>query len=105
MALLKENVELKVEPTCTKIINGQPITYTSTVVHSFVMYDYQDFEIEVADPLFTWQSTEKGQWVLAHAIEPPIFHKSFDTKLFGTKVYIVARLTDQDLTFFKLKWE
>ena len=33
-------------------------------VHTFNMGDVEDPEIYVAGPLFDWQQTEKGKWIM-----------------------------------------
>ena len=73
-------------------------------VHTFRLSDSEDPEIYAAEPLYNWQQTEQGQWVLAHSIEQPFFTISVDHVTYGYQCKIFANLKSEDTTFFKLKW-
>ncbi len=73
-------------------------------VHEFLMSDVDDFEIYVAEPLYKWEKSEQGQWVMANAVNTPSWHSGWDHNTFSTRVVIVADLTEKDLTYFNLKW-
>lgn len=74
-------------------------------VHKFHMGDVEDPEIYAAQPLYEWQNTEQGQWVMEHAIEPPIYLISPDPDYFGHLITVDARLKEEDATYFALKWK
>lgn len=74
-------------------------------VGEFCMGDVEDPELYAAEPLWKWQQSEAGQWVMEHAIETPVWHVSPNFDTYGYLVYITADFTDQDATFFKLKWQ
>jgi hypothetical protein len=38
--------------------------------HSFGMGDVEDPELYAAQPLYEWQQTEQGQWVMEHCSDP-----------------------------------
>ena len=42
-------------------------------VHTFNMGDVEDPEIYAAGPLFEWQNTENGKWVMENAVDKPTF--------------------------------
>lgn len=74
------------------------------VVHEFTMGDVDDPDIYAAEPLWQFQQSEKGQWVMAHALETPVWQRQIDYMLYGYKYQIAARLTEQDITYFLLRW-
>lgn len=73
-------------------------------VHEFIMSDVDDFEIYVAEPLYKWEKSEQGQWVMANAADIPSWHSGWDAATFQKKVTIIADLEEKDLTYFNLKW-
>ena len=71
--------------------------------HSFVMGDVDDVDIYVAQPIWEWQQTEQGQWVMTHCQDPQYtIHP--DGQSWGHRVILYGELQDQDATFYKLKW-
>ena len=74
-------------------------------VHEFIMGDVEDPELYAAEPLWNWQQSEAGQWVMANAIETPSWHLTLDPHSYGHKVYVTADFTEPNATFFKLKWQ
>lgn len=73
-------------------------------VHSFCLADVEDPEIYAGEPLLTWQNSDQGKWVMEHSIQQPYFKITPDHNTYGYKCGIFANLTDEDYTFFKLKW-
>ncbi len=75
------------------------------IVHKFSLSDVDDPEIYAAEPIYQFQQTEKGKWVMANAIEDPYWCKSIDHHTYGYTYVIRAKFTDKDYTFYKLKYE
>ena len=73
-------------------------------VHRFRMGDVEDPDIYAAEPLWKWQQSEEGQWVMQHSIETPVWHRYTDHVTFGYQYAITADLKDVDYTFWALKW-
>jgi len=73
-------------------------------VHSFRMNDSEDPEIYAAEPIYQWQQTEMGQWVMAHSRPEPSWTIGFDHTVYGYRVHITANLSDEDATYFLLKY-
>ena len=73
-------------------------------VHTFYMGDVEDPEIYAGEPLYQWEKSEKGQWVMNHSIDQPYYNIIPDPNTFGYRCTIFADLLDADLTYFKLKW-
>lgn len=72
------------------------------VVHSFKLSDVDDPQIYAAGPIWDWQQSPAGQWVLHHSVKEPYFTSS--TTDYGCLIRIIAELEDQDATYFNLKW-
>ena len=92
------------QPRQVKMIDGVPVAFSDVVVHHFPMGDVEDPDLYAAEPLYNWQKSEAGAWVMAHAVEPPFWVRQPDVSSYGYRYYIVARLKEQDQTYFKLKW-
>lgn len=87
-----------------KLINGQAVKFTDVKVHEFNMGDVEDPDLYAAQPIYEWQETDAGKWVMEHAVEKPFWHRVVDPNTYGWKYYIIARLKEQDQLFFKLKY-
>lgn len=77
----------------------------TAIVHSFLLGDSEDPELYASVPIWEWQQTEAGKWVMEHAIEQPTYSilASYDT--YSYRCVIRAKLQEVDLTFFKLKYD
>ena len=76
------------------------------IVHEFVLSDdCDDPEIFAAQPIWNWQQTEMGRWVMENALDSPYWCKVFDYDNYQQKYKIVAELTDKDATYFCLRWK
>ena len=91
-------------PEC-KLIDNKVVRFADVKVHEFNMGDIEDPDLYAAEPLWNWQQTEAGQWVMAHAVETPFWHRTVDPASYGHKYYIIARLSEQDQTYWTLKWQ
>ena len=89
----------------TKIIDGLPVRFSDVCVHEFFMGDVEDPDIYAAEPVFQWQRSELGRWVTAHAVGEIYWTRAADYASYGFRYRIMARLSEQNQTFFKLKWE
>lgn len=86
------------------LIEGRYVRIKDVVVHQFSMGDVDDPDIYAAQPLYDWEHSEVGQWVMEHAMETPTWHRFADMNTFGYKYVIKAKLKDVDHTFWALKW-
>ena len=91
-------------PEC-KIINNKTVEISDVMVHSFSMGDVEDPDLYAAQPLHDWQESEAGKWIMENAIETPFWHRVVDPSGYGHKYYIIARLKEQDQTYWALKWQ
>lgn len=77
--------------------------YERHKVHTFRMGDVEDPEIYVAQPIYDWQQTEMGKWVMEHSIDPT-FHIFADPLNYGYTISITAHITPKRWTEFCLRW-
>jgi hypothetical protein len=68
------------------------------------MGDVEDPDLYAAQPLLEFERGEKGKWVMEHALEEPIWRRQIDHVSFGYRYKIAARLTEQDITYFLLRF-
>jgi hypothetical protein len=68
------------------------------------MGDVDDVDIYVAQPIYEWQQTEQGKWVMEHAHDLT-YTTSSDPHTFGYRVSIIGEM-DQgtQLTEYLLKY-
>ena len=89
-----------------KIIDGKHVINSEYVVHRFEVAGYEDDPVVVAGaPLYEWGQSEAGKWVKEHALEMPRWERFTELYNMGHKFAIIARLTEQDYTFFTLKFK
>jgi hypothetical protein len=74
------------------------------VVYRFNIGDVDDPNLYAAEPLYQWEKSEPGQFVMEHAIEQPIWRAQTDTYNYGYQCIIVAELEKKKLAEFYLKW-
>lgn len=74
------------------------------VVYKFRLGDVDDPEIHAASPIYNWQQTEQGRWVMQHSNPEPYWTMGFDHSTYGYRIDIVAQFSDVDTTFFQLKY-
>jgi hypothetical protein len=75
------------------------------ILHTFKMDYVEDPYLYAASPIWEWQQTEQGKWVMENVIEPPVFHIDIDVHSTGYRVWIEGKLSPKAGTFFKLKYQ
>jgi hypothetical protein len=75
------------------------------VVHTFSMGDVEDPDLYAAQPLYDWQHSPAGEYVMKHALETPIWHRQADPVNWGHQYIIVAELEKKKLSEFYLKFD
>jgi hypothetical protein len=76
----------------------------TVVVHRFRMGDVEDPDLYAAQPLWEWQESEMGKWVMERAVDTPEWHRQIDVMQYHMQYAVVAKLKDIDYTFWTLKW-
>jgi hypothetical protein len=72
--------------------------------YSFVMGDVDDVDVYVAEPIWQWQQTEQGRWVMDHA-QDLRYYTSADPDTFGHRISIRGVIEDgPELTGYLLKY-
>jgi hypothetical protein len=67
------------------------------------MGDVDDIDIYVAQPIYEWQQTEQGKWVMQHA-HNLTYHTAPDPHTFGYRIISGEMDTGPQLTEYLLKW-
>jgi hypothetical protein len=92
------------QPEFTKIVDGRPVRFRDVCVHEIRMGDVEDPDLWVADPIWKWQQTPAGQFVMDHAEDKPYWTRSVDTNTYGHLYRVIARLSEHNETFWRLKY-
>jgi len=72
--------------------------------HTFTMGDVEDVEIYAAQPIYEWQQTDHGRWVMENA-HNLTYHTTPDLALYGHRIVIRGEITDpQKVTEYYLRW-
>lgn len=74
------------------------------VVHRFKVYQMDEPSIYAAGPMYEWQHSEQGKFVMANAEDTPAWHKQMNMTTYGYDYAIVAELESKKLSEFYLKW-
>ena len=74
------------------------------IFHTFSIGDSEDPEIYAAQPIWEWQQTEKGSWVMEHGLDLAYTIQP-DISSFGNKVAITGRLNQEDEVYYTLKYQ
>jgi hypothetical protein len=99
-----------IDPKITRILHDCIIEGDKThriysvVVHRFKIGDVDDPEIYAAQPIWEWQQTEAGKWIMERAVESPKYHQHIDSVWMGYCYAITAKLKEKDYTYWCLKW-
>lgn len=73
-------------------------------VHTFTMGDVEDPDLYAAEPLYQWQQSLQGDWVMKNAIEPPVWHRMADPVSYGHKYMVTATFIEKKLTEYYLRF-
>jgi hypothetical protein len=87
-----------------KLINGCPVRFRDVCVHTIRMSDVEDPDIMVAEHLLQWQTSEAGRWIMSNAEETPYWIRHMDISAYAHIYRVMARMSEQNETFWRLKW-
>ena len=77
----------------------------TVVCHRFRMGDVEDPDLYAAQPLWEWQESEMGAWVMENAVQTPSWHRAADPYFtYGYAYSIQAELSPKNYTYWWLKW-
>jgi hypothetical protein len=74
------------------------------VVHKFSVGDVEDPQVYAGEPIWRWQQSEAGKWVLDHSLDKPVWRQYTDPYSYGYQFVIEADLKEEDVIYFTLKW-
>lgn len=75
------------------------------VVHRFkVSSDVDDPDVYAAQPLWEWEKSDQGQFVMNNAIDKPEWQRHSNVLSFSYEYVIIAKLEKKKLSEFYLKW-
>lgn len=82
------------------------VEHKQIVVHTFTMGDVDDPDLYAAEPLYNWQKSEAGAWVMENAADTPEWHRHAEPITYGhryvvTAVFELKKLTEYYLRFGK----
>lgn len=86
------------------IIDDRVYRIHTVVAHRFRMGDVDDPDLYAAQPIWEWQQTEAGKFIMSRAVDTPEWHRYLDPLSYGYNYAIVAKIKDVDYTFWCLKW-
>jgi hypothetical protein len=88
-----------------QIVDNKVIMKKEIVVHTFRMGDVDDPDLYAAEPIYQWQKSDAGKWVMEnYCNEAPIWHRHADPTHFGYTYTISATFEDKKLTEFYLRF-
>ena len=68
------------------------------------MGDVDDVEIYAAQPIWEWQQTDQGRWVMENAHDLT-YHTAQDTAMWGHRIVIRGEINDpRKVTEYYLRW-
>jgi hypothetical protein len=74
------------------------------IVHSFSMGDVEDPDLYAAQPLYDWEKSDQGQWIMKNAADTPTWYRIADPESYGYKYQIRAKLMGPALTEWLLRY-
>jgi len=74
------------------------------VVHRFRMGDVEDPDLYAAEPIYKWEKSDPGKFVMEHAIGQPEWRRHIDQFGYGHEYAIIAELEMKKLSEFYLRW-
>lgn len=74
-------------------------------VHTILLADVDDPDLYVAEPIYKWQQTEAGKYVMEHSCPKANWHRHINVATYWYEYFITAYFTPEQLTYWKLKFE
>jgi hypothetical protein len=74
------------------------------IVHRIRLGDVEDPDLYVAEPIWQWQNSDQGKFVMENAVSQPEWHRYNSMFDFGLSYVIMAELDSKKLAEFYLRW-
>lgn len=84
--------------------NNTVLEIHRVVVHRFKVSDTEDPDINAAEPLWEWQNSEQGKFIMENAIDKPEWQRHMSSMTMHYDYVIIAKLEKKKLSEFYLKW-
>jgi len=101
-ATVSEHLGMSTKTTQKYQVYGDEV-YERRVVHKFTMGDVEDPELYAAQPIYEWQQTEHGQWVMKYGKDPQ-YHMNMEPVTYGYQIVITAHITPKRWTEYCLRF-
>lgn len=88
-----------------KVDNNVVSEIHKVVVHKFDVADVDDPDLYAAQPLWEWQQSEAGKFVMTHAIDKPEWQRHMDPIWMGYRYIVIAELEKKKLSEFYLRFD
>ncbi len=75
------------------------------IAHRFSVGDVEDPDIYAGQPIYEWEQSEAGQWMMKHSNPTPMWQRELNHLTYGTDYVIKGYLTPDQYTYWKLKYE
>lgn len=85
-------------------MNGKVIPIHKVVVHKFNVSDCEDPVVYAASPLYHWEKSDAGKFIMEHAESPPSWHQNPSVMTMGYEFAIVAEIAEKKLSEYYLKF-
>jgi len=87
------------------VVDNKVVMKKQIIVHTFQMGDVEDPDLYAAEPLYAWQKSLPGEWVMENCCDDaPIWHRHADPTSFGYRYTISATFEEKKLTEFYLRF-
>jgi len=88
-----------------RIHNNMVIESKQIIVHTIKMGDVEDPDLMVAEPIYKWQQTDHGKWVMENAVpDSPKWNRYLDPATYGHKYMISAVFEGSKITEYYLRF-
>lgn len=74
------------------------------VVHLFSVGDAEDPDLYAAQPLYDWEKSDQGQFIMKNSISEPSWQRIVDHLTWGYKYAIIAELEKKKLSEYYLRF-
>jgi len=88
-----------------RVHNNMVIESKQIIVHTITMGDVEDPDLMVAEPIYKWQQTDHGKWVMENAVpESAMWNRYLDPMSYGHKYMISAVFEGSKITEYYLRF-
>jgi hypothetical protein len=91
----------------SRIDNGEVIVdeIHEIVAHVFSLEGGTDIEVYMAEPIWNWQQSEAGKFIMENSVEQPAVKTQADFGTYSVKCAILAKLEKKKLVEYYLKFD